>query len=66
MLLKEKAATALCADGHHAGDAVSDPKPRPIIALLLAFVCTLHLHVFTRRNLLIVAALALVLARFSS
>jgi VanZ family protein len=33
----------------------------PIIALLVAFVCTLHLHVFTRRNLLIVAALALVL-----
>ena len=33
----------------------------PIIALLAAFVCTLHLHVFTRRNVLIVAALALVL-----
>lgn len=33
----------------------------PIIALLLAFVCTLHLQVFTRRNMLIVVALAMVL-----
>ncbi|MRG05332.1 O-antigen ligase domain-containing protein [Klebsiella oxytoca] len=33
----------------------------PIIALLVAFVCTLHLHVFTRRNILIVAALAMIL-----
>jgi hypothetical protein len=38
----------------------------PIIALLVAFVCTLHLHVFTRRNLLIVAALRWFWARFSS
>lgn len=29
----------------------------PIIALVLAVGCTLHLHVFTRRNLLIAAAL---------
>ncbi len=34
----------------------------PIIALLVAFFCTLHLHVFTRRNVLIVAALALILS----
>ncbi len=33
----------------------------PIIALALAFCCTLHLRVFTRRNLAIVATLAVVL-----
>lgn len=33
----------------------------PIIALAVAFICTLHLHVFTRRNVLIVAVLAMVL-----
>ncbi|WP_211843099.1 O-antigen ligase family protein [Raoultella ornithinolytica] len=33
----------------------------PIIALALAFCCTLHLQVFTRRNLAIVATLAVVL-----
>lgn len=34
----------------------------PIIALVLAVGCTLHLHVFTRRNLLIAAALAVLVA----
>ena len=34
----------------------------PIIALVLAVGCTLHLHAFTRRNLLIAAALAVLVA----
>lgn len=34
----------------------------PIIALVLAVGCTLHLHVFTRRNLLIAAALTVLVA----
>ncbi len=34
----------------------------PIIAPVLAVGCTLHLHVFTRRNLLIAAALAVLVA----
>ena len=34
----------------------------PLIALVLAVGCTLHLHVFTRRNLLIAAALAVLVA----
>ncbi len=34
----------------------------PLIAPVLAVGCTLHLHVFTRRNLLIAAALAVLVA----